>query len=344
MPPHSGEQRASSRGRDVALPDKRRLGAYVANIVTERDLFHFVRTHGGGQKAVAWLAQRQLSVATFRQLDDAGLGRKGIERRAANGSLHRRFRGVYLIGSPVPLPGAAELAAVLACGSGSLISHRSAAVLWGLCDPMGPVHVTVVREHRRSREAIRVTQVAKLDPRDCSMVRGIPVTAPARTVIDFAAEAEDDELEAAISEARALKLIADGDLEAAIERAGPRRGVPRLRRLLRAENDNGYTRSKAERLMRRLARQAGLPQPLCNRPLHGYNVDFLWPVQRLVVEVDGYQFHGHRSAFERDRKKDQVLVAAGYRVIRVTWQQLQHEPIRVAAAIAAALAAGRTHG
>jgi very-short-patch-repair endonuclease len=73
-------------------------------------------------------------------------------------------------------------------------------------------------------------------------------------------------------------------------------------------------------------------------------VDFVWLEQKLVVQVDGYQFHGHRSAFERDRKKDQILIAAGYRVIRITWLQLQHEPLRVAAVIAAALTVGRADG
>jgi very-short-patch-repair endonuclease len=96
--------------------------------------------------------------------------------------------------------------------------------------------------------------------------------------------------------------------------------------------------------MRRLLRAAALPQPICNARLHGQRPDFLWPEQRLVVQVDGYQFHGHRSAFERDRRNDQVLIAAGYRVVRVTWMQLQHEPLRVAAAIAAALTAGRAPG
>jgi very-short-patch-repair endonuclease len=167
------------------------------------------------------------------------------------------------------------------------------------------------------------------------------VTAPARTVIDLAADDDDDELEAALSEARALRLVRDQDIEAALERAGNRKGVARMRRLLSLEGGHGYTGSRAERLMRRLLRDAALPQPRCNRRLLGYGVDFLWPDERLVVEVDGYQFHGHRSAFERDRRKDQVLIAAGYQVVRITCRQLVHEPLRVAAVIAAALTASR---
>ena len=96
--------------------------------------------------------------------------------------------------------------------------------------------------------------------------------------------------------------------------------------------------------MRSLTRDAALPQPLCNALIHGHRVDFVWPDHKLVIEVDGYQFHGHRSAFERDRRKDQVLIAAGYRVVRVTWLQLCHEPMRVAAVLAAALTASRPPG
>jgi hypothetical protein len=236
-----------------------------------------------------------------------------IVRRASSGLLHRMYRLVYLVGHPAPLPGARELGAVLACGDRTFISHRSAAELWGLVPAQGaPVEVTVVGRSCRSREDIRVHWTDALDAIDRGAVGGIPATSPVRAVIDFAADAEADELEVALSEARALRLIKDGELEAALDRAGNRAGVARMRRLLRSEGDHGYTRSKAERLMR----EAGLSQPLCNRRLHGYRVDFLWPEQRLVVEVDGYQFHGHRSAFE-------------------------HEPIRVGAVIAAALAPSR---
>src|SRR5262249_38685834 len=156
-----------------------------------------------------------------------------------------------------PLPGARELAAVLTCDSRAFAGARSAAALWGMIEPTpGPVEVLVVGRECRSRDNLVVHSIDALDVRDRDTVRGIPVTSPARTLIDFAAEAEDDELEAAVSEGRALKLIRDGDLERAIERTGRRKGVARVRALLRSEGDNGYTRSKAERIMRRLARQA----------------------------------------------------------------------------------------
>jgi very-short-patch-repair endonuclease len=127
-------------------------------------------------------------------------------------------------------------------------------------------------------------------------------------------------------------------IEAVIERTPTLKGSSVIRALLRAGVESGYTRSEAERRMRRLAAAAGLDQPQLNVPVLGYVVDFLWPAQRLVVEVDGYQFHGHRQKFESDRRRDQQLVAAGYRVIRVTWLQLRDEPIAVIASVAQALA------
>jgi very-short-patch-repair endonuclease len=107
---------------------------------------------------------------------------------------------------------------------------------------------------------------------------------------------------------------------------------------LATEPGSTYTRSKAERLIRRLMRAAELPQPLVNQPLNGFTVDFLWPDARLILEVDGHRTHGDRLAFERDRRRDQVQVAAGYTVIRVTWRQLQQEQMAVMARIAQALA------
>ena len=245
----------------------------------------------------------------------------------------------------MPLPGASELAAVFACGGGALVSHRSAAALWGLLPGNAhAVDVTVVGRHCRSRPGIDVHQAGQIDKRDIRRRNGIPVTAPARTLIDWAATASDDEFEQAVSEARVQRLVRDGEIEAALARAGNRSGVARTRAVLRAEDDSGYTRSRAERLIRALLKAARLPAPRVNVPVAGYSVDFLWPEHKLIVEVDGFQFHGHRAAFERDRRKDQVLTMAGYRVIRITWRQLRDEPLAVAAAIAGALTACRFPG
>jgi very-short-patch-repair endonuclease/predicted transcriptional regulator of viral defense system len=332
--------------RVVEFPgDKRVPEAYIAEIVSLGEIRRHKREWRWCEEVAEWIATRQLGLVTTEQLQAGGVHRSAIGRRGSSGLLHRIYRAVYLVGHPIPLPGAPELGAVLACGARTFVSGRSAAGLWGMISAhRGAVEVTVVRRRCESRDNIRVHATDRLDAADRGDVRGIPVTAPARTLSDFAAEAEDDELEAALSEARAQRLVKDADLEAALDRAGNRAGVARMRRLLKIEDDRGYTQSKAERLMRRLARGAGIPQPLCNTWIEGQRVDFVWLEQKLVVQVDGYQFHGHRSAFERDRKKDQVLIAASYRVVRITWLQLVNEPLRVAAVIAAALAGGRPLG
>jgi very-short-patch-repair endonuclease len=300
-----------------------------------------VRANGGGDRALAWVAARQLTVITTSQLHAAGLSRDAIATRRARGLLRRRHRGVYFVGAGPAPPGAIELAALFACGPSSVISHRSAAALWGLTAADADVEavaVTVVKPACRPRNGLHVHRTQHLHPRDRTTHHGIRVTAPSRTLIDFAGQATADELESAVSEAFALRLVTEPKLQAAMARTPRRAGVAALRTLLGATGGPVVTRSRAERL-RRLIKAARLPQPLFNAPLHGYTADVLWPDRRLVVEFDGYDFHGHRLAFERDRRRDAALVAAGYRVIRVTWHQLTKEPFAVVATIARALGA-----
>jgi len=235
------------------------------------------------------------------------------------------------------LPGAWELGAVLACGDCAVISHRSAAGLWRLvAQPEGEVDVTVVGRHCRSRPGIRVHRVGSLDRGDSQILRGIPATSPARTLLDFAHQAASHELELAIAEAYALRLTTEGEIADAIKRAPGRAGVAALRAELRREGGPRLTRREGERRMLKLLRDARLPQPLTNVRGAGVEADFFWPDQKLIV--DSYQFHGHRAAFERDRRRDQAHIAAGYTVIRVTWRQLTEEPLAVVATIARVLA------
>ncbi|MBV8988373.1 MAG: DUF559 domain-containing protein, partial [Solirubrobacterales bacterium] len=291
------------------------------------------------------LAGAQRSSIKRAQLLAAGISRHTVERRAKMGELHRKHRGVYIVGHVARVPMADEWAAVLACGDGALVSHRSAAHLWSfLSEPPSEVEVTLVGRRCRPKDGVRLHTTAWIDQRDVRYKDGIPLTSPARTLIDHAASADDAELGRALAEARVLGLVDDRELEAALERTGSRRGARALRALLRGESERGLTRSEAERVMLELVRDAGLPPPLLNAPLEGYTVDFLWPQSKLVVEVDGYRYHGHRAAFERDRRKDMTLLAAGFRVMRVTWRQLRDQPLLVAAMLASALTDGRSHG
>jgi very-short-patch-repair endonuclease len=284
------------------------------------------------------IAGRQLQLVTLGQLRAVGLSNDAVTTRCRRGSLRRVYAGVYLFGGLPMLPGARELAAVLTCGGCAVVSHVSAAVIWGLVPSAAVVHVTVVARKCRSRPGLQVHRASELANADRSTRHGIPVTAPARTLIDLAGTAEDHELDRAIGEARVQGLVNDRDLRAALQRAGRRAGVGRLRATLNSEDESDYTPQAAEGRMRQLVKQARLPRPVYQAIVEGWPVDFLWPEQRLIVEVDGYKFHSHRGAFERDRRKDIQLVAAGYRVVRVTWRQLVQEPIAVAAMLAAALA------
>jgi very-short-patch-repair endonuclease len=230
----------------------------------------------------------------------------------AHGRLTRVLRGVYRVG-PVEAPFSREMAAILA--TGGVLSHHSAAMVWGFRPPHdGPIHVTATKG-ARSRNGLRVHRTASLN---AAVHQGLPLTPAARTLTDLAPLITRGELERAAEEAVIRGLVTALEV--------PRRcatlGEPQL------------TRSEAERRLQRLIRAARLPKPLTNVRVAGWEVDAYWPRERLIVEVDGYAYHGNRAAFERDRRKDAALTAAGYTVVRITWRQLKHEPLTVVALLA----------
>ena len=283
------------------------------------------------------LSRAQNAALTLEQLRTAGLARGAIRSRVRRGRLIPAFRGTYLTADPELVPLAMPTAAVLSCAPDAVLSHRSAAAVWGLA-PTDPdmIDVTVVGRNPGWRPGVRIHRVKRLHTADMTTHKNVPITSPARTVIDFAAQATSSELADAFGDARAKGLVNDKKLNAALRRLPTNHpGAAIVRRML-SEGDT-YDRSKAERIMRRLCRQADLPQPQVNVRLHSFLVDFLWPDARFIVEVDGYGTHGTRQAFENDRRRDQVHVAAGFVVIRVTWHQLQHEPLAVVARLAQAL-------
>ncbi len=272
------------------------------------------------------------------QLLAAGLGRGAIAHRLKNGRLYPYYRGVYLVGRSSLDPFGREMAAILAFRGRAVVSHSSAAAAWRLVDAPGDkVTVSIVDADARSRPHLTVHRTTDLRRPDLRLRDGLPLTSPSRTLIDLAGGLTAPELEDALARAFMQGLTSEEELERALARAPLPKRRHDLRKLISAGADAGFTRSAAERRLRELLRAAGLPPPNVNARLHGFNVDFLWPEQRLVIEIDGYRFHRDREAFERDRRRDQVLVAAGYRVIRITWTQLRDEPFGVVARVAMAL-------
>jgi very-short-patch-repair endonuclease len=281
------------------------------------------------------LAGRQHGVVTTAQLVALGVGRHAIAARVATGWLKRRHHGVYLVG-PLETPHTAAMAAVLAYGDGALLSHYPAAVLWDVRPPPAhAMHVTILRAGVKSRDGIRAHRTGKLHPADATRRHGIPVTSPARTLLDLATQVAQRELERATDEARVLRLVTDLSLNEQFARYPNHRGVAALRKAIQPEAR--LTRSEAERRLLELIRAARLPEPRTNAKVGPYEVDFLWPERGLVVEVDGYAFHSTRRSFERDRRRDADLHNRGHRVIRFTWRQITVEPELVVATLAAQL-------
>lgn len=289
---------------------------------------------------IADLAARQRGVVTRAQLLRLGLTRDEIDNWLRSARLHSLYRGVYLLGHPRPIDGTCELGAVLACGPGAVVSHRTAAWLWRLLPRVEDVvDITLAGRHCGVKPGIRLHRLVALDRRDVRKLGGIPVTSPARTIIDVAAVVTPRELERAVAEAQARRLTRESELLSLLAQFTGRPGTAALRSLV-ADAAPSLTRSQAEDRLLALVRTAQLPPPEVNVRVGHYEVDFLWREQRLVVEVDGFRYHSSRGAFERDRLRDAALGGMGFRVIRITWRQIVRGPEAVVARIATALAAG----
>jgi very-short-patch-repair endonuclease len=274
------------------------------------------------ERQVLLLAGRQQGVVAWEQFTRLGLTAGWVRHRVARGWLRRRFRGVYLVG-PLHTPQTDAMAAALAAGAGALVSHSAAAVLWGLRpEREGSIDVTVSGRKIRERPGIRVHR-GRVCAGDATRQQGVPVTSPARTLLDLAATLPQRELDRAVEQAQVHRRVSAHSLNEQFSRYPTHRGTAALTDAIRP--DPALTRSEAERRFLELIRAARLPEPEANVNVGGYEVDFLWRSEKLIVEVDGYAFHSSRSSFERDRRKDQALGAAGYRVIRITWRQLTDE-------------------
>ncbi len=288
---------------------------------------------------VAELAEAQHGVVARRQLLAAGIGSSTIGDWARDRRLIRVHRGVYAVGHDALTPNGRRMAAVLACGPGAVLSHRTAAGIWGLRpDHRTRWDVTVPRGGGRRRRAFDVHQ-HRLDPRDITRVAEVPVTTIARTLLDLAEVVPRDHLDRAIERAEQLRRFDARALAELLARSPGRHGCAPLRTALSAFDPRRLrTRSDFERAILPALARAGIPDPLVNEPVAGYDVDLLWPHERVVIELDSRTFHDTAVAFERDRIRDADLQALGYAVLRVTARRFEDEPSWVVARIAALLA------
>jgi very-short-patch-repair endonuclease len=290
-----------------------------------------------GEREVAAVAARQCAVITHEQLGELGISRSSINRALDRGRLHRLHRGVYALIPPAALrPLAREHAAILACGGNTLISHASAAALYEMRRAPDRVDVVVIGHERgRAVEGIRIHRAPKLHANDVRHYRGIPVTAPARTLLDLAQSLQTHKLERCFDEAIIRRLVDRRAVLATLEGYPRHRGRAKLRELC---TDTEITRSTGEKHLLQLVRRAGLPGPEVNARFGRFEVDFLWRDQRVAVELDGHEFHRSRRALERDHAKDMALQQAGFVVIRITGRQLARQPEMVLVWVATALA------
>jgi len=292
--------------------------------------------------AVAGIADRQHGVIARWQLLEIGMGRGAVARRLQARRLHRVHRGVYAVGYRRLSRTGRWMAAVLVGGASTVLSHRAGASLLGLRVQEGPnVEVTVSRWIGR-HDRIRAYRSHVPDD-ERTVLDGIPVTSPSRTLLDLAGVLSRDRLERAIEQAEALRLADHLSLPALLRRYPGRRGAAKLRAILAAEAAaTGVTRSELEERFLELVASAGLPRPAVNVWMRvgreWMELDCVWRAEQVVVELDGRVHHEGREAFERDRRRDRLLQAAGWRVVRITWRQLRDEPRAVADDLAALLA------
>jgi very-short-patch-repair endonuclease len=275
------------------------------------------------------IATRQQSVITRRQLMALGVSESAIDHSIRRGRLIRLHQGVYAVGHQALAPHAAELAAVLAVGEGAYLSHFSAAALWGMVpEPPRLVHVTLVgRDAGRRRSGIEVHQTRMVDSRDVTIHHGIPVTRPARVVLDIAPGLSDRQLERTFDRGLKERRFSRHAVATVVARNLQRPAATRLKALAEAQGRfSTATRSPPEEALLKLIRAGGLPEPEVNAWLAPYEVDFLWRAQRLVVEVDGYAFHATHRSFEADHARDLELEARGFDVVRYTADQITQRP------------------
>ncbi len=286
--------------------------------------------------AAAWaLATRQHGAVTRGQLLALGFEGDAVTHRLERGRLHpTAWRGVYAVGRPQLSRLGLWMAAILSCGDGAVLSHRSAAALWGIRPAQqGVIEVSVPAGRLPRRAGIVTHRRARLGCDGMTTHNGIPVTTAVRTLVDLAVISRADDLEAAVNAADKLDLVSPGELRAALGKLAGQRGVAILRALLDRPTF-AVTDSRLEQRFLPIVRRAGLPPPLTQRWVNGFRVDFYWPSLGLIVETDGLRYHRTPAEQTADRRRDQAHLAAGLTCLRFSRAQVVFEPQHVEATLA----------
>lgn len=279
--------------------------------------------------AVADLAARQFGLVTHRQLLRLGFSSGSIGRSSRALRLHRVHRGVYSVGHKVLSDHGRCLAAAMAAGRGAVVSHAAAAWLWGLLPRCPKVVDVTVPRHGGKRGGIALHHSSTLVPEEHGRFGPIPATALPRTLLDLAATTSARTTWSAIDRAERRDVLDLAAIDAMLKRRHGHRGAERLRKALAIYREPGFFRARSERLLRRLVKKAGLPQPLINTWVDRFEIDVYWDEERFAVEVDGWETHRTRKAFENDRLRQEEMKLAGIDVVRISARRIEQHPSEV---------------
>jgi very-short-patch-repair endonuclease len=287
------------------------------------------KIHAARNRAAWRLARAQHGVVTRADLLALGFSDKGVKHRLATGRLHQVAAGIYVVGRPQLTPHGRWMAAVLACGDGAVLSHRSAAELWGIGREWERrIDVSIGRRSVITRRGIKVRSRPALPSKNVTRRHNIPVTDPIQTLIDLATELKLLRLERAVNEADKLDLVDPETLRRELDGYVGMPGAKALRTMLDRHTFR-LSDSDLEVFFRPLALAAGFPLPLSKHVVLGYEVDFWFPDHGLVVETDGLRYHRTPAQQARAVKRDQKHAAAGLRVLRFTHWQIAYAPDEV---------------
>lgn len=295
----------------------------------ENALIFDMREEMRSHETLARLAAQQYGLVTHAQLLRLGFSSGKIGRSSRAMRLHRVHRGVYAVGHACLSDHARCLAAAMASGRGAVVSHRAAAWLWGLL-PSCPKTIDVtVPQHGGRRAEVALHHSSTLVPEEHGRFGPIPVTALPRTLLDLAATSSPRLTWSVVERAERRDLLDLAQIDAMLKRRRGHRGAARLRKALEIYRDSAFYRARSERLFRRIVKRFGLPKPLINTWVGKFEIDAYWERERFAVEIDGWETHRTRRAFESDRRRQIELKLAGIDSVRFSARQIEQEPREV---------------